>query len=148
MPATHILFVAWQGAEEKSTQARAWAKTGNKSKSKDGERRFKAVIYHPPRQADEAIIHFELANLLSEDQTLALNTRLGTLTLLTQDTASARPTVLVEQQFTSGEMNILLPLFQNHPHYCRYEVILASFNTGSCTWHTTMAASGPRSRGS
>lgn len=93
----------------------------------------KAVVYHPPSQADEAIIHFELANLLSEDQTLALNTRLGTLTLLTQDTASTRPTVLVEQQFTSGEMNILLPLFQNHPHYCPYEIILASFNTGTVT---------------
>ena len=52
MPATHILFVAWQGAEEKSTQARAWAKTGNKSKSKDGERRFKAVIYHPRKQSE------------------------------------------------------------------------------------------------
>src|SRR5579883_2157622 len=83
------------------------------------------------RQTDEAIRHFEMAGLLPEGQTLALNTRLGTLALLTSDSATSHPTLLAEQQFSSSEMSVLVPLLQSHPHYCPYEVLLASFNCGN-----------------
>lgn len=82
------------------------------------------------RQIDEAIMHLEMAGLLPEGQTLALNTRLGTLALLTNDPATSHPTLLAEQQFSSSEMSVLVPLLQSHPHYCPYEVLLASFNCG------------------
>lgn len=93
-------------------------------------RKGKIAVY-PLRQIDEAIMHFELANLLPEGQTLAFNTRLGTLALLAQDADSSHPALLTEQQFNSSEVSVLLPLLQNHPHYCPYEVMLASFNTGN-----------------
>lgn len=84
-------------------------------------------------QTDEAISHFGLANLLPEDQVLALNTRLGTLALLTHDPATPYPTLLAEQQFSQSEMSVLVPLLESHPHYCPYEVLLASFNCGNTT---------------
>ncbi len=99
-------------------------------------RKGKTAVYLI-RQTDEAIMHFELANLLPEDQTLALNTRLGTLALLTNDPATSHPTLLAEQQFSSSEMSVLVPLLQSHPHYCPYEVLLASFNCGN-TAETTI----------
>ena len=83
------------------------------------------------KQPDEAILHFELTDLLPADQTLALNTRLGTLALLSMDSTTVCPTLLGEQQFSSSELSVLLPLFQLHPHYCPYEVLLASFNCGN-----------------
>lgn len=83
------------------------------------------------QQTDEAICHFEMAGLLPVGQTLALNTRLGTLALLTNNPTTAHPTLLAEQQFSSSEMSVLVPLLQSHPHYCPYEVLLASFNSGN-----------------
>ncbi|HEX4716564.1 MAG TPA: hypothetical protein VH164_16725, partial [Ktedonobacteraceae bacterium] len=46
---------------------------------------------------------------------------------------TTHPTLLAEQQFSSSEMSILVPLLQSHPHYCPYEVLLASFNCGNTT---------------
>ena len=83
------------------------------------------------KQADEAILHFELSDLLPEDQILALNTQLGTLALLTAKSTYAHPTLLGEQQFSGSELSVLLPLLQLYPHYCPYEVLLASFNSGN-----------------
>ena len=85
------------------------------------------------RQTDEAINHFGLENLLPDDQVLALNTKLGTLSLLTNDPSGSHPILLAEQQFSSSEMSVLLPLLESHPHYCPYEVLLASFNCGNTT---------------
>ena len=51
MTATHILFVAWQKADEKKAEAKAWANFKNKSnknKSEDDTRsRYKVVVYKP-----------------------------------------------------------------------------------------------------
>jgi hypothetical protein len=52
MTATHILFVAWQSADEKSAQAAAWANVGNMNKSKEGARRYKAVVYKPNKRSE------------------------------------------------------------------------------------------------
>ena len=82
---------------------------------------------------EEAISHFEMTGLLPEDQTLAMNTRLGTLALLTSDPATVHPLILAEQQFSSSEMSVLVPLLQSYPHYCPYEVLLSNFNSGTTT---------------
>lgn len=93
-------------------------------------RKVKASLY-PVKQTDEAIMHFGLPGLLPEDQTLALNTRLGTLALLTSNPAIPHPTLLAEQQFSSSELSVVIPLLQMYPHFCPYEVLLASFNNGN-----------------
>ena len=95
-------------------------------------RKKKASVYLI-KQGDEAICHLEMAGLLPENQVLALNNRLGTLALLTGDSSSEHPTLLVEQQFSSSEMSVLVPLLQSYPHYCPYEVLLSSFNNGNTT---------------
>ena len=41
------------------------------------------------------------------------------------------PYLLAEQQFTASELCVLIPLLKHHPHYCPYEVLLASFNNGN-----------------
>lgn len=88
------------------------------------------------KQADEAISHLKMPGLLPENQTLALNTRLGTLSLLASDPAFAHPKLLAEQQFSTSEMTVLVPLLHSYPHYCPHEVLHASFNGG----HTSETA--------
>ena len=92
-------------------------------------RKTKAAPYLV-KQVDAAIIHYELDDLLPEGQCLALNTKLNTLALLSTDDTNSYSTLLAEQQFSSSELSVLIPLLEYHPHYCPHEVLLASFNTG------------------
>jgi hypothetical protein len=79
---------------------------------------------------DEDIIHFSLEELLPSEWTLALNVSLGTLSLIADDPGKPHPCMLAEQQFTTSELGVLMPLLRSYPHYCPYEVMLASFNNG------------------
>jgi len=83
------------------------------------------------RQTDEAIRHYAMEGLLPEDQMLALNAKLGTLALLASSPDGAHPSLLAEQQFSTSEMSVLVPLLDSWPHYCPHEVLLASFNNGT-----------------
>ena len=80
------------------------------------------------QESNEEILHFSLQGLLPVGHSLALNTTIGTLSHLVvkQD----RPHMLMEQQFTTSEICVLMPLMESYPYYCPYEVLLASFNTG------------------
>lgn len=80
---------------------------------------------------DEEVLHFSLQGLLPPGHTLALNTTLGTLSHLVckQDL----PYMLMEQQFTTSEICVLLPLLESYPYYCPYETLLASFTSGRVT---------------
>src|SRR2546427_12851963 len=40
---------------------------------------------------------------------------------------------LAEQQFPNREIFVLKPLLESYPHFCPYEVLLASFNSGNVT---------------
>ena len=40
---------------------------------------------------------------------------------------------MMQQQFTAGEMSVLMPLLEAFPYYCPYEVLLASFQYGNVT---------------
>ena len=77
---------------------------------------------------EEEFLHFSLQGLLPTGHSLALNTTLGTLShlVIEQD----RPHMLQEQQFTTSEISVLMPLLESYPYYCPYEVLLASFNNG------------------
>lgn len=83
------------------------------------------------QENNEEVLHFSLQGLLPPGHTLALNTSLGTLSHLVckQD----RPHMLMEQQFTTSEICVLLPLFEAYPYYCPYEVLLANFTNGRVT---------------
>lgn len=85
-------------------------------------------IVSPTLQGEDEIRHYAMPDLLPTGQTLALNVLLGTLVLIAQDSTYPYPRLLVEQQFTDSEMSLLIPLLDSHPHYCPYEVLLASFD--------------------
>ena len=91
--------------------------------------RIKTSIYQV-QPDDEDILHFSLEGLMPSEWTLALNVSLGTLSLIADDPGKPHPCMLAEQQFTSSELGVLIPLLRSYPHYCPYEVMLASFNHG------------------
>ena len=93
-------------------------------------RKAKTSVYHV-QPADDEILHFTLDNLLPDSHTLALNLPLGTLSLIANSRDNPYPLLLAEQQFTTSEMCVLIPLLKHYPHYCPYEVLLASFYNGN-----------------
>jgi hypothetical protein len=90
----------------------------------------KAPVFHV-QSTDENILHFSLDDLLPDGHTLALNLSLGTLSQIANGCDNAYPYLLAEQQFTTSELCVLLPLLKQYPHFCPYEVLLASFNNGN-----------------
>ena len=86
-----------------------------------------SAMYEMP-QSDEEILHYTMDELLPAGHTLAMNVLLGTLSLIANDSNLPYPRMVAEQQFTMSELSLLLPLLNSHPHYCPYEVLLASFN--------------------
>jgi len=85
----------------------------------------------PLQQTTENIIHFSLQGLLPSNHILALNPALGTLSRLSYN--GDAPKLIAEQQFTDSEACVLKPLLESYPHFCPYEVLLASFNSGNVT---------------
>ena len=90
-------------------------------------REIASAMYEMP-QSDEEILHYNMPELLPTGHTLAMNVLLGTLCLIASDANLPYPRMVAEQQFTMSELSLLLPLLNSHPHYCPYEVLLASFN--------------------
>jgi len=85
------------------------------------------------------ITHYLLDGLLPPGHSLAFHRGLGTLAHLTiqQD----RAVVLSEQQFTEAEITLQVPLLDNYPHHCPYEVLWTSF-----VWNTTEEQAVSRAR--
>jgi hypothetical protein len=75
---------------------------------------------------DDIIAHFPLAGLLPPGHILALHRFLGTLSHLTL--VQEQPRMLGEQLFSTTEVSLLLPLLEQYPDYCPYEVLWASFH--------------------
>ena len=88
----------------------------------------------PDAVQDEPMRYFLLDGALPEGHTLVMNTQLGTLSYLTNGVA--RPQLLAQQQLTASELSLLLPLLEQFPHYCPYEVMYASFYNGIVTEDT------------
>ena len=85
-------------------------------------------------QDAEIIRYFPLQGTLPEGHTLVMNTALGTLSLLSN--GDGLPRLLIQQQFTASELSLLIPLLEQFPHYCPYEVMFASFYNGEITEDT------------
>ena len=75
---------------------------------------------------DGSIVHFVLAGLLPAEHILSLHRFLGTLSHLTL--VQEQPRMLGEQLFSNTEVSLLLPLLEQYPDYCPYEVLWASFH--------------------
>jgi len=71
------------------------------------------------------IRHFAGQLALPAGQTLALHTRLGTLCYLAS--GEGYPRLLMQAQFTSTEMSILMSLLESYPTYCPYEAMYSYF---------------------
>ena len=81
-------------------------------------------------QVKTFIVHLNIEGLLAPGQKLALNLRTRTLSLLCEG-----PEQIMEQQFSSNEMRVLVPILQSFPHYCPYEVLLAHMSANNPTTH-------------
>lgn len=69
--------------------------------------------------------YFALDGLLPTGTRLSLYLELGTLSLL--GNCEDGPKLLAEQLFTPAEVTVLVPLLDSCPHFCPYELLLASF---------------------
>ena len=75
-------------------------------------RKVKTSVYHV-QPTDDDILHFSLDDLLPEGHTLALNLSLGTLSLIANSHDTSYPFLLAEQQFTTSELCVLVPLLKS-----------------------------------
>src|SRR5215467_8777438 len=80
------------------------------------------------------MLYFVPEELLPAGHTLVLNRKLGTLSYLSKGVD--RPRLVMQQQFTTSELSLLLPLLELFPDYCPYEVMFASFYNGTITDET------------
>ncbi len=85
----------------------------------------------PLKQDDENILHFSMQGALPESHSLAINLSFGTCSYLS--CVDGRPLLIMQEQFTSSEMSVLLPLLESFPYYCPYEVMFARFYNGRVT---------------
>ncbi len=91
----------------------------------------------PQKQANsdvQEMLYFASRGLLPAGHTLVLNKTLGTLSYLSKGVD--RPRLVMQQQFTTSELSLLLPLLELFPDYCPYEVMFASFYNGTITDET------------
>ncbi|HTK07142.1 MAG TPA: hypothetical protein VL485_08235 [Ktedonobacteraceae bacterium] len=86
------------------------------------------LTVNAPRLDEERIMHFSLQEALPSTHTLALNLAFGTLSYIS--CVADRPLLLMQEQFTNGEMSVLLPLLEAFPYYCPYEIMFAHFYNG------------------
>lgn len=86
------------------------------------------------RTDNKGMLYFSFEGTLPIGHTLVLNTALGTLSYLSK--GADRPRLEIQQQFTTSELSLLLPLLELFPHYCPYEVMFASFYNGAITDET------------
>ena len=96
--------------------------------------RSQSTIADLLKQEKDDIMHFSLQSALPPGHTLALNTSFGTLSYLVCE--GEMPRLLLQEQFTSTEMSVLMPLLEMFPYYCPYEVMYASFYNGNTTEKT------------
>lgn len=94
-------------------------------------RSIKASLRRRMQSSGEDILHFSLQGVLPSGHLLAVNQLLGTLSYIVNE--DHHPRLIMQQQFTAGEMSVLMPLLEAYPYYCPYDTLLASFQYGNVT---------------
>jgi hypothetical protein len=94
---------------------------------------------HGDDEAEALITNYPLDGLLPPGHSLASHRALGTLAhLIVQEDRAVVPCC---QQFTEAEITLLVPLLDNYPHHCPYELLWTSF-----AWNTTEEVAITRAR--
>jgi len=88
----------------------------------------KPAVLDSSKMENDHILHFSLQDALPTGHSLALNTQFGTLSYLS--CVGDRALLLMQEQFTSTEMSVFLPLLEAFPYYCPYEIMFARFYNG------------------
>jgi len=76
----------------------------------------------------ELLLHLTLDGLLPANQTLVVNPSIRTATLLSL-TPEGETQIVAQEHFSPNGMLVLVPMLQAYPHYCPYEVLLASLSS-------------------
>ena len=87
-----------------------------------------------PKTGIPEMLYYAPGGLLPAGHTLVLNRALGTLSYLSKGVD--RPLLVMQQQFTTSELSLLLPLLELFPDYCPHEVLFASFYNGTISEET------------
>lgn len=74
---------------------------------------------------DDHLLRLPLKDLLPLHQILIIDPVMRTVSLLSQP-PEEEAQILVQRHFSPNGMCVLVPLLQAYPHYCPYEVLLAS----------------------
>ena len=90
--------------------------------------RTQLVPIQQNKEVETTIVHFSLPGLLPSDQKLALNLEMRTLSLMREG-----PILIQELLFSVNEMQVLVPILDSFPHYCPYEILLASLSSNHVT---------------
>ncbi len=81
---------------------------------------------------EETVIrHYKFDGLLQAHYHLALNKKPGILSCFTDNGTEIR--MVLQRQFSPGELSVLIPLLDAFPYYCPYETLYASFYNGEVT---------------
>ena len=72
----------------------------------------------------EGLLRLTLDGLLATNQTLVVNPSMRAVTLISYTPDGEAH--IAQQQFSPNGMRVLIPLLQAYPHYCPYDVLLAS----------------------
>ncbi len=78
----------------------------------------------------EGLLDLTLEGLFPANQTLVVNPAKRTATLLSH-TPGRKPEIVAQHHFSPNGMRVLVPLLQAYPHYCPYDVLLASLGSMS-----------------
>lgn len=74
---------------------------------------------------DDHLLRLPLNGLLPAYHTLIIDPVMRTVSLLSQP-PEEEAQILVQRHFSPNGMCVLVPLLQAYPHYCPYDVLLAS----------------------
>ncbi len=76
------------------------------------------------KEPEESIVHFSLPNLVQGSHRLILHKELRTLSLISD--GNDGPNLLQQEILSDNEFQTIVPILSVFPHYCPYEVLLAS----------------------
>jgi hypothetical protein len=78
----------------------------------------------PKKESEESIVYFSLPNLVQGSHRLIVHKEKRTLSLISGDDDG--PNLIQQERLSDSELQVIVPILRGFPHYCPYEVLLAS----------------------
>lgn len=75
-------------------------------------------------EPETSIVYFSLPHLVQGSHRLILHKELRTLSLISEDDKG--PNLIQQKILSDNELQVIVPILNVFPHYCPYEVLLAS----------------------